>query len=159
MGKSHSPTTSPMNLISTRVASARAGTNPYVIARLSSGWLVIGDVQPLPGYCLLLADPVVASINDLSEPDRAAYLLDTVRTGDALLAITGAYRVNYETWGNSEPALHTHIMPRYETEPPEKRRMPACMVYDWKASPAFDPIAQAPLIAAMREALGPFMSD
>jgi hypothetical protein len=26
---------------------------------MRSGWLVIGDVQPLPGYCLLLADPVV----------------------------------------------------------------------------------------------------
>jgi len=46
---------------------ARVGTNPYVISKLPSGWLVIGDVQPLPGYCVFLADPVVPSINDLSE--------------------------------------------------------------------------------------------
>lgn len=144
-----------MNLIVERVEHARLGTNPYVIARLKSGWLVIGDVQPLPGYCLLLADPVVPSINDLDEASRAAYLLDTTRIGDALLTVTGASRVNYETWGNSEPALHTHIMPRYEFEPIEKRRMPACMVYDWKASSPFDPIGQADFVAAMRKALAP----
>ena len=41
---------------------ARRGQNhPYVICRMTSGWLVIGDVQPLPGYGVLPADPVVAS--------------------------------------------------------------------------------------------------
>jgi diadenosine tetraphosphate (Ap4A) HIT family hydrolase len=146
-----------VNLISERVERARLGTNPYVIARLHSGWLVIGDVQPLPGYCLLLADPVVPSINDLAEADRAAYLLDTARIGDALLAVTDAHRINYETWGNSEPALHTHIMPRYPFEPIEKQRTPACMVYDWKTAPPFDPIAQATFIAAMQQALRPYL--
>ena len=146
-----------MNLISERVERARLGTNPYVIARLQSGWLVVGDVQPLPGYCLLLADPVVSSINGLDEAARATYLLDTARIGDALLAVTDANRINYETWGNSEPALHTHIMPRYASEPAEKRRMPACMVYDWKTSPPFDPIAQADFVAAMRKALSPHL--
>lgn len=146
-----------MNLISERVECARLGTNPYVIARLHSGWLVIGDVQPLPGYCLHLADPVVSSINELNEAARAAYLLDTARIGDALLASTNADRINYEIWGNSEPALHTHIMPRYESEPIEKRRMPACMVYDWKNSPPFDPVAQADFIATTREALSQYL--
>lgn len=146
-----------MNLISERVEAARNGTNPYVIARLASGWLVIGDVQPLPSYCLLLADPVVPSINDLSEEQRAVYLLDTIRIGDALLATTDAYRINYETWGNSEQALHTHIMPRFKTEPDQKRRLPACMAYDWKTAPPHDPVAQAPFIVAMRQALGPHL--
>ncbi len=57
------------NLIHERVAMAREGKNPFVIARLKSGWVVIGDVQPLEGYCLLLADPVVKDLNSLSEPD------------------------------------------------------------------------------------------
>ncbi|MGA0600110.1 HIT family protein [Caulobacter sp. KR2-114] len=111
------------NLIHRRVEMARRGENPYVIRRMPSGWLVIGDVQPLPGYCLLLADPVVGSINALDEAGRIAYSLDVARIGDALLAVTGAERINYETWGNLEPALHTHITPRYADEPPLKRRM------------------------------------
>lgn len=56
-----------MNLIAQRVAQAQSGENPYLIAKMPSGWLVIGDVQPLLGYCVFLADPVVASINDLDQ--------------------------------------------------------------------------------------------
>jgi diadenosine tetraphosphate (Ap4A) HIT family hydrolase len=143
------------NLIAERVRLAREGRNPYVISPMPSGWLVIGDVQPLPGYCLLLADPVVESLNALSQPERAIYLGDMARVGDALLAATGAYRINYETWGNSEPAPHTHIMPRYADEPPQTRSKPACMVYDWSTAPAFDAQADGAFVARMRELLAP----
>jgi len=141
------------NLIQQRVELARAGQNPFVICQLPSGWLVIGDVQPLDGYCLLLADPVVESLNALDENRRALYLRDMGRIGDALLVVTDAFRINYETWGNSEPALHTHIVPRYLTEPQDKRRRPACMGYDWAAARPFDPIADARFIERMRERL------
>ena len=46
-----------------QVASAAAGTLPRVIARMPSGWAVLGDPQILPGYCLLLPDPVVGDLN------------------------------------------------------------------------------------------------
>lgn len=124
-----------MNLIEERVAMARAGTNPYVIARLNSGWLVIGDVQPLRGYCLLLADPVMPSLNHLAREVRTMFLEDMTLAGDALLEVTGCTRVNYEIWGNAEPALHSHIMPRYDYEPPEKRHRPACMGYSSPDAP------------------------
>lgn len=54
-----------MSLISQRVEMARNGTNNKAICRLASDWAVMGDVQFLPGYCLLLPDPVVTSLNDL----------------------------------------------------------------------------------------------
>ena len=139
-------------LVEIRVAQARAGENPYVIAKLHSGWLVAGDVQPLPGYCLFLADPIVPDLNALDEAGRAAYSLDVIRCGDAILAATGAERMNYETWGNSDPWLHTHLMPRYADEPPEKRQVPACMVYSWADAPRFDP--DADLVRRIRAALG-----
>ena len=138
------------NLIEERVALARAGKNPWVIAKMASGWLVIGDVQPLDGYCVLLADPVVESINALTPEARAQYSLDTIRVGDALLAVTGAYRINYETLGNSEPALHTHIVPRYASEPDKKRRGAPLAEYDWPTARKFDPLADRPFIEAMR---------
>jgi diadenosine tetraphosphate (Ap4A) HIT family hydrolase len=141
-------------LIQQRVALAREGNNPYVIHRLPSGWVVIGDVQPLPGYCLLLADPVVPSLNDLGEQDRLRYSSDMIRVGDAILEVTSAYRVNYETWGNHEPALHTHIMPRYLDELTEKRVRPACVGYDWATARPFDPNTDAAFIRKMRAALG-----
>lgn len=44
--------------------------------------------------------------------------------GDALLEVTGAYRINNEILGNTDPALHTHIFPRYLSEPEELRKGP-----------------------------------
>jgi diadenosine tetraphosphate (Ap4A) HIT family hydrolase len=120
-----------MPLIMERVEQARNGTNDKVICRMPSGWAVMGDVQFLPGYCLLLPDPVVASLNDLDADARATYLLDMARIGDAVLQASGALRINYEILGNSEPELHCHIFPRYASEPDDKRKMPVWF-YDWK---------------------------
>ena len=44
--------------------------------------------------------------------------------GDALLATTDAYRINYEIFGNSDPALHAHIFPRRLSEADNYRSGP-----------------------------------
>ncbi|NTJ41171.1 hypothetical protein G6L28_00975 [Agrobacterium larrymoorei] len=142
-----------MNLIEERVEMARAGKNPFVISRMTSGWLVIGDVQPLPGYCLLLADPVVPSLNHLTPQGRVAFLADMALVGDALLDVTGCDRVNYEIWGNAEPALHAHIMPRYASEAAEKRHRPACMGYSWGDAPKSSSQEYVELIAKLRQTI------
>ena len=116
-----------MGLIADRVAAARRSENPAVITRLRSGWAVMGDRQHLSGYCLLLADPVVGSLNDLSGAARAQFLGDMGSLGDAVLAVTrpdGAIRINYSIYGNLEPELHAHVFPRYRDEPPELRLRP-----------------------------------
>ena len=107
-----------------RIAAARAGANPAVICRVPSGWAVLCDMQFLRGYTLLLANPLAASINVLDHPQRAEYLCDMALIGDALLEVTGAYRINYGILGNSDPFLHAHIVPRYMTEPEEFRLGP-----------------------------------
>lgn len=141
-----------MPLVEERVAQARAGTNPKVLCRMRSGWAVIGDVQFLPGYCLLLPDPVVPSLNDLREEDRAVFLSDMARIGDALLEVTKAWRINYEILGNTEPELHAHIFPRSADEPEEKRRMPVWF-YDWKNAPRFNFDEHGDLHRQLRAAL------
>ena len=105
-----------------RVETAREGTNPTVICRVPSGWVVLCDMQFLPGYCILLPDPVVFSLNDLSRDKRSEYLCDMATVGDALLEVTGAYRINYAIAGNTDPYLHAHIVPRYLTEPDVLRK-------------------------------------
>lgn len=124
-------------LIHRRVKEARQGINPAVICRVSLGWVVLGDVQFLPGYSLLLPDPVVPSLNALTMAQRTSFLQDMTVLGDALLEVTGAVRINYEILGNSEAALHTHVFPRFATEPEEKRRKPVWF-YDWKSAPPLD---------------------
>ncbi len=118
-------------LIHERVDLARKGENPYVIQKVNSGWIVIGDVQFLQGYCLLLADPVVRSLNDLSKSLRKEFLFEMSLLGDAIQKSTGCYLVNYEILGNEETALHAHVFPRFLSEPDEKRKNPVWF-YDWE---------------------------
>ena len=61
---------------------------------------------------------------DLDHAGRAQYLTDTARIGDALHACTDTFRINDEILGNGDAALHTHIFPRYLTEPDQYRRAP-----------------------------------
>ena len=125
-----------MPLITERVALARAGKHPSLICRMPSGWAVMGDVQFLPGYCLLLPDPVVPSLNDLLGETRAQFLHDFARLGDVVLKVTGALRINYEILGNVEPELHAHVFPRFTTEPDELRLKPVWF-YDWQTAPRY----------------------
>lgn len=111
-------------LIHQRVAAARAGQNPTVVCQVSSGWVVLCDLQYLRGYTLLLPDPVVADITALDKAARTQYLWDMTVVGEALLEITGAYRINYAILGNTDPVLHAHIVPRYLDEPQELRLGP-----------------------------------
>lgn len=108
-------------LIHKRVAAANAGDNPMVIRRMPSGWAVLGDAQFLRGYSLLLADPVVPSLNALDEARRRQFLYDMSVLGDALLEVTGACLINYEILGNTDAALHAHVFPRCRDEPEERR--------------------------------------
>ena len=141
-----------MGLIADAVAFARRGANDKVIARMPSGWAVMGDVQFLPGYCVLLPDPVVPTLNDLDEARRAEYLRDMVRLGDAILRVTSAERINYEILGNSAPELHAHLFPRYATEPQDLRTGPAWF-YDWATAPEYDAAIHGELREALHRAL------
>jgi diadenosine tetraphosphate (Ap4A) HIT family hydrolase len=105
-----------------RIEAARAGTNLALICRMPSGWVVLCDMQFLSGYCILLSDPVVSSLNDLNHAQRVDFLSNMATVGDALLEVTGAYRINYAIAGNTDPYLHAHIVPRYMAEPEVLRK-------------------------------------
>jgi diadenosine tetraphosphate (Ap4A) HIT family hydrolase len=130
------------------VVAARRG-DPRVIARLASGWVIFGERQFVRGYSLLVPDPVVAGINSLGGQERTQFLADMTLVGDALLAVTAALRINYAIFGNLEPALHAHIVPRYADEP-QALRAQHPWAYDWNAAQKFEPRAYIELATALR---------
>lgn len=134
------------------VESCRAGKQPAVIARMPSGWAVLGQKQVLRGYCLLLPDPVVPHLNALSAAARDRFMSDLGTLGDAVLAATGALRINYAIFGNLEPALHAHVHPRYADEP-QAMRTNNPWSYDWSQSPAFDLTLHGALLEAIQREL------
>ncbi|MER6675132.1 diadenosine tetraphosphate hydrolase [Streptomyces sp. NPDC000983] len=113
-----------------RIGAASRGENPTVLRRLDAGFAVIGDVQFLPGYSVLLVDrPGVQRLSDLPRPRRLAFLSDMERLGEAVERVCGRLdpgfrRINLEILGNADPFLHAHVWPRFDWEPDELRSGP-----------------------------------
>lgn len=120
------------------------------IARLRAGWLVMAERQVVPGYCLLLPDPVVPHLNAFAAADRQQFLDDMALSGDALLAACGALRINYAIFGNVEPALHAHLFPRRADEAAELREAHPWAL-NWSAAPAYDDAVHAGLKAQVAQ--------
>ena len=99
-----------------RIVSCKNGTNPTLITELKSGYVVIGDTQFLPGYCVLLYKDNITSLNDLDINERKQFLIDMTLVGDAIKEVYNPYKINYEILGNLDEFVHAHIFPRYEWE-------------------------------------------
>ncbi|MBY8846863.1 diadenosine tetraphosphate hydrolase [Streptomyces sp. SP2-10] len=108
-----------------RIGAALRGENPTVLRRLGAGFAVIGDVQFLPGYSVLLADePGARRLSDLPKGKRLSFLSDMDRLGESVERACrrldpGFRRINLEILGNTDPFLHAHVWPRFEWEPAE----------------------------------------
>lgn len=140
--------------ISEQVEACRRGEHPRLVARMPSGWAVMGESQLLPGYCLLLADPVAGSLNDLDEGARRQFLHDMALLGDAVLAEAEPEpgRINYELLGNVDPTLHAHVLPRSEAEDPKLQQKPVWLYPPqiWNdPAHAFDPRRHSDLARAI----------
>lgn len=106
-----------------RIRAALRGENPTVMARLPQGFAVIGDVQWLPGYSVLLTDdPTITRLSDLAPDQRLEFLASTERLARAVEEACAEAdpqfrRINIEILGNREEYLHCHVWPRYHWEP------------------------------------------
>lgn len=124
------------------------------ICRFSSGKVYLSTRQYHRGYCILEADPQVESINHLDLAKQSEFFADMTRIGDAIIKVTGAYRMNYMILGNSHPLLHAHIIPRHHFEPEElKCELPTTNpAFDDEAY-AFDAARDGELIEKLRDVL------
>jgi len=141
-----------------RIGSALRGENPAVLRRLNAGFAVLGDVQFLPGYSVLLVDePRVERLSDLTRDKRTAFLSDMDRLGEAVERVSrrtdAAFRrVNLEILGNTDGFLHAHVWPRFEWEPADLVGRPVWLYpRDRWADEQF---ALGPQHDSLREAIG-----
>lgn len=134
------------------VEACRKGGYELLIARMPSGWAIMGGSQFLTGYSLLLPDPVVPHLNAMDSAHRDQFLKDMALLGDAVLEATGALRINYAMFGNTEPALHAHVIPRYANEAAEYRTAHP-WTYDWDAAPPFSLAVHGELLKKLKSKL------
>jgi diadenosine tetraphosphate (Ap4A) HIT family hydrolase len=120
------------------VCAALRGDAPYGDPVIyESSWSVASlrrhDIQR--GYAIVACRTHVVEPFELSEHDAAAYWRDVLRVGRALHAHFAPKKLNYETWGNAEPHLHTHVVPRYEVDPHPGGGFPFWLVNDPRPLP------------------------
>ncbi|WP_411150957.1 HIT family protein [Streptomyces sp. A30] len=141
-----------------RIGSALRGGNPTVLRRMEAGFAVIGDVQFLPGYSVLIVDdPAVQRLSELPRSRRLAFLADMDRLGEAVECACGRLdpafrRVNLEILGNTDPFLHAHVWPRFAWENADLVRGPVWLYpREWWSDQRY---ALGSRHHALREAIG-----
>jgi diadenosine tetraphosphate (Ap4A) HIT family hydrolase len=104
-------------LICERIAMIAAGTSPWFVAELETGYVVLGDHQFFRGYTLLLGKVHVPELHDLPRPERLRFLHEMSEVAEAVFRWVQPRKLNYELLGNAEPHLHWHLFPRHADDP------------------------------------------
>ncbi len=110
-----------MGLITDRISLIKEGKNPYFVAELNTGYVVLGDHQFYKGYTLFLCKKDATELHQLDKEFKIKFLEEMSLVAEAVFRAFKPKKLNYELLGNSESHLHWHIFPRHENDPlPEK---------------------------------------
>jgi diadenosine tetraphosphate (Ap4A) HIT family hydrolase len=104
-------------LICDRIAAIKAGTNPYLVAELDKGYVVLGDFQFFRGYTLFLGKRHVSELHELPLEEKERFLVEMSLVAESVYRCFQPRKLNYECLGNAEPHLHWHLFPRHADDP------------------------------------------
>ncbi len=104
-------------LICNRISQIQLNTNPYFVAELRTGYVVLGDFQFFHGYTLFLCKQHVPELHQLEAQFRLNFLDEMSAVAQAVFEGFKPIKLNYELLGNSEPHLHWHLFPRHTNDP------------------------------------------
>ncbi|MDF2835100.1 MAG: diadenosine tetraphosphate hydrolase [Paenibacillus sp.] len=103
-------------LICSRIDMISAGTNPYFVAELDTGYVVIGDHQYFEGYTLFLCKIHECELHLLEPAFKLRYLEEMSIVAEAVHRAFEPDKLNYELLGNGDAHMHWHLFPRRLTE-------------------------------------------
>ena len=148
---SDNPAPTPACGICAMIDRIKSGSFRDFIAELSCGYVILGDQQLYRGYCVLLAKLHATELY-LMPVDAARLLSDEMRlVAEAIAAVVKPWKMNYECLGNSEPHVHWHLLPRYETD--EMRRGPIWLRPESERKVTLDENDRRALIGSIRSQL------
>ena len=101
-----------MCVICKRIEMIKAGTNPFFVKELETGYVVIGDNQHFKGYTLFLCNEHQTELFLLDQPTKMKFLEEMSLVAEATAKAFGAEKMNYELLGNGDTHLHWHLFPR-----------------------------------------------
>jgi diadenosine tetraphosphate (Ap4A) HIT family hydrolase len=98
-------------------AAADAGTDPWFVARLRTGYVRIAPTQYFHGSLFFVARDCVREVFDLDAASRSLHLTEMAEVAAAVNEAFRPRKLNIESLGNGVPHLHWWITPRYESDP------------------------------------------
>ena len=110
----------PERSICTDNAAADEGSDPWLIARLQSGYVRLAPNQYFRGSGFFVARQCVREVFDLDGSQRYRHLTEMAEVAQAINEAFQLRKLNIESFGNGVPHLHWWITPRYETDPRPK---------------------------------------
>ena len=128
----------------------RAGNFPDFIAELDQSYVILGDAQFYRGYCILFAKRHERELFQLPRTEALALSDELCSVAEAIDAVVKPLKLNYECLGNSEPHIHWHVFPRYQSEEEQLRRGPVWVRPETERKRALEPDDRRKLIASIR---------
>jgi diadenosine tetraphosphate (Ap4A) HIT family hydrolase len=93
------------------------GTDPWLVARLQTGYVRLSPNQYFRGSLFFAAKQCVREVFDLEIPVRDLHLAEMAEVAAAANEVFTPLKMNIESLGNGVPHLHWWITPRYQTDP------------------------------------------
>lgn len=107
-------------IVCERIDMIKDSINPYFVAELETGYVVIGDHQYFKGYTLFLCKEHTTELHFLDEGFRNRYLIEMSKVAEAVYNAFNPDKLNYELLGNGDSHIHWHIFPRRANDTPIK---------------------------------------
>jgi diadenosine tetraphosphate (Ap4A) HIT family hydrolase len=104
-------------LVCDRISKILDNTNPYFVAELETGYVVVGDFQYFKGYSLFLCKQHKTELHQLDKDFKIKFLNEMSEVAEAVSIAFQPKKLNYELLGNTDSHLHWHIFPRHENDP------------------------------------------
>jgi diadenosine tetraphosphate (Ap4A) HIT family hydrolase len=99
------------------VASAKAGRNSHLVAEMEHSIFVVGDHQWHQGYAVVALKEHVREPYDLTPDVQREHFREVMRAAEAIHKTFQPVKMNFSCYGNAEPHVHWHLVPRYADDP------------------------------------------
>lgn len=103
-------------LICERISMIQEGNNPYFVAELETGYVVIGDFQTYKGYTVFLCKRHCSELHLLKPRFRQRFLSEMAIVAEAVYKTFKPDKLNYELLGNTGEHMHWHLFPRRKSD-------------------------------------------
>lgn len=103
-------------LICDRISLIETHQNPYFVAELETGYVVIGDHQYFKGYTLFLCKQHKTELYELDDEFKLKFLHEMSLVAEAMAHAFSFTKLNYELLGNGDSHMHWHLFPRREED-------------------------------------------